>query len=240
MLFARPNLRASARTHFFFLKPRRPKYPLSYTNQYGYLTRLTSNQKESKQMEQHPIQPEPADPLAGYAPVVLRHRQDGWTADRQRSFLTALGQTGCISDACKAAGVSPRSAYRLRARPDATAFARAWDEALLTSVPRLVALAFERASHGAIRELWKDGVLIAETRQPSDKLLMFLLQHLRAGWFGPKNRYSGSLMHQADRRYAEAVEDLADNAEPAEPLLMRDYEAEPPRNLPEPLDDEEW
>jgi hypothetical protein len=189
-------------------------------------------------MEHQPIHPEaPADPLASYTPVTLRARRDGWTADRQRQFLTALTETGCISDACKAAGVSPRSAHRLRARPDATAFARAWDEALLLSVPRLVALAFERASHGAIRELWKDGVLVAESRQPSDKLLMFLLQHLRAGWFGPKAHDAASLILHADRRYAAAVADLADNEALADPLLMRDYVAQPPAELPQPLDD---
>ena len=191
-------------------------------------------------MEHQPIQPEAADPLANYTPVTLRARRDGWTADRQRQFLTALAETGCISDACKAAGVSPRSAHRLRARPDATAFARAWDEALLMSVPRLVALAFERATHGAIRELWKDGVLIGESRQPSDKLLMFLLQHLRAGWFGAKRIGGGSLMLDADRRYAAAVADLADNEAPADPLLMRNYEAEPPAEPLEPIDDEDW
>ena len=194
-------------------------------------------------MHHQPIQPEtPADPLAHYTPVALRARRDGWTADRQRQFLTALAETGCVSDACKAVGVSPRSAHRLRARPDATAFVRAWDEALLMSVQRLVALAFERATHGSIRELWKDGVLIAESRQPSDKLLMFLLQHLRAGWFGPKRIGSGSLMFDADRRYAEAVADLADNEERADPLLLRDYEAKPPAEPVDPLEDidEDW
>lgn len=192
-------------------------------------------------MEHQSIQPEaPADPFANYTPVVLRARRDGWTADRQRQFLAALAETGCISDACKAVGVAPRSAHRLRTRPDAKAFARAWDLALLLAVPRLLAMAFERATHGAIRELWKDGVLIAESRQPSDKLLMFLLQHLRAGWFGPKRIGGGSLTHDADLHYAEAVEELADNEEAADPLLMRDYEAEPPAELPQPLDDEDW
>jgi len=190
-------------------------------------------------MEHQPIEPAQGA-LATYTPVTLRARHDGWTADRQRAFLAALSETGCISDACKAAGVTPRSAYRLRARPDATAFARAWDEALLLSVPRLASLAFERATRGAIRELWKDGVLIAETRQPSDKLLMFLLQHLRVGWFGPKHKYSNSPALGAEQRSAEAMAGLADNAETADPLTMRDYEPVPPEEPFEPLDDEDW
>lgn len=190
-------------------------------------------------MEHQPIEPAAHDPLANYVPVVLRKRRDGWTADRQRIFLTALTETGCISDACKAAGVSARSAYRLRARPDALSFADAWDEALLVSVTRLATLAFERATRGSIRELWKDGVLIAESRQPSDKLLMFLLQHLRAEWFRPKSKSSSSPAAGSERRYARAIENLVDNEEPADPLLLRDYEAQPPAELIDPLDEED-
>lgn len=194
-------------------------------------------------MEHQPIQPaaEPG-PLADYTPVVLRARHNGWTADRQRAFLTALSETGSISDACKVAGVSPRSAYRLRARPDALSFADAWDEALLVSVSRLASLAFERATRGAIRELWKDGVLIAESRQPSDKLLMFLLTHLRAEWFKPKTAMSSSPAAGAERRYAKAVANLTDSDEPADPLLLRDYEPQPPQEPIDPIDDmdEDW
>ncbi|MEP9358276.1 hypothetical protein [Sphingomonas sp. KR3-1] len=188
-------------------------------------------------MEHQPIQYEAADSLADYTPVALRHRHDGWTADRQRLFLTALSETGSISDACKVAEVSPRSAYRLRARADAYSFADAWDEALLVSVTRLASLAFERATRGTIRELWKDGVLVAESRQPSDKLLMFLLQHLRAEWFKPKTKDSRSPASGAERRYANALAKLADNEEPVDPLRMRHYEATPPEDPIDPLDD---
>ena len=72
-----------------------------------------------------PLDPrvEPAN-LADYRPVPqTRVRHDGWTAERQRTFLTVLAETGCISDACCLAGVSSRSAYRLRQRPDAAHFA---------------------------------------------------------------------------------------------------------------------
>jgi hypothetical protein len=193
-------------------------------------------------MEHQPIQPEGSDPLAGYTPIVLRARHDGWTAERQRIFLTALAETGCISEACKAAGVSASSAYRLRHRADADAFARAWDDALLASVSRLAALAFERATHGSIREVWKDGVLVAESREPSERLLMFLLQHLRTEWFRPKTALSTSPSSGAWRRFNAALEELADNGEAADPLLARHYEAQRPAELPDPLGEagEDW
>ncbi|MBX9858014.1 MAG: hypothetical protein K2Y20_00300, partial [Sphingomonas sp.] len=57
-----------------------------------------------------------ADTLA-FAPAPLRTRHDGWSAQRQRDFITALADSGCITLACRAVGVSPQSAYRLRRHP---------------------------------------------------------------------------------------------------------------------------
>lgn len=52
-------------------------------------------------MKHEPLPPDAAAPLADYVPVVLRRmRHDGWTAERQRTFLTALAETGCISESC--------------------------------------------------------------------------------------------------------------------------------------------
>ena len=117
--------------------------------------------------------------LADYRPVVgQRTRHDGWTAERQRTFLTVLAETGCISEACSEAGVSSRSAYRLRQLPHAKAFAEAWDLALRLATVRLIAAAYERALRGTVREFWREGELVAQTRTPSDKLLTFLLGHL--------------------------------------------------------------
>jgi len=190
-------------------------------------------------MEHQPIQPaaEP-DPLADYTPIVLRTRRDGWTADRQRRFLLALAETGCISEACSAVGLSARSAYALRRRPDATAFAEAWNDALLVSTARLTALAFERAARGTVREYWKNGELVGESREPSDRLLLFLLQHLRSDWFSGDSRLP---VAGARQRLDAAMQGLADNEEPGEPLSLRDYQAQPPHELLDPPEDsEEW
>lgn len=114
-----------------------------------------------------------------YEPVKLsRMRPGGWTAERQRKFLVTLAETGSVSEASIMSGVSARSAYRLRQRPHATAFADAWDHALKLASLRLVTLAFERATTGTVREIWREGRLVGTTRAPSEKLLMFLIRHL--------------------------------------------------------------
>ncbi|MBJ6120350.1 hypothetical protein [Sphingomonas mollis] len=116
--------------------------------------------------------------------LTLRPRHDGWTAERQRLFLTALAETGTVSTACEEAGITPRSAYRLRADPRGAAFAAGWDAALHLAVGRLTAIAFERATRGVAKEIWRDGVLVGHIREPSDRMLMFLLRHLAPARFG--------------------------------------------------------
>lgn len=111
-------------------------------------------------------------------PVPVRVRADGWTGERQRTFFVLLAKTGSVSNACREARVSSRSACRLRARRDAEHFARTWDQALKIATVRLTTLAFEPATRGTVREIWKEGQLVQQTREPSDRLPVFLLQHL--------------------------------------------------------------
>jgi hypothetical protein len=73
--------------------------------------------------EPHERPAEPANLADSRAVPQTRVRHDGWTATRQRTFLSALAETGCISEACAHAGVSSRSVYRLRQRADAAHFA---------------------------------------------------------------------------------------------------------------------
>ena len=73
-----------------------------------------------------------SDAPDSYIPVPLAARRNGWTAERQRVFLAALAETGSVALASARAGMTKRSAYRLRARPDAAAFARGWEAALRT------------------------------------------------------------------------------------------------------------
>jgi hypothetical protein len=105
-----------------------------------------------------------------------RNRLAGWSADRQRIFLSALAETGSVHLASNDARLSARSAYRLRTR--SPAFASAWDTALQLSVGRLSAIVFDRAIHGRVEQVYRDGELIGERRVPNDRLLTWLLARL--------------------------------------------------------------
>src|SRR5438105_12392865 len=84
----------------------------------------------------------PAEPPA-FTPAPTRKQVAGWTAERQRRFIDQLAQSGSVGQASAAAGVSTRSAYRLRNKAGAESFAAAWDAALRLSATRLAALAFD-------------------------------------------------------------------------------------------------
>ena len=174
-------------------------------------------------------EPQPAeapDFLADYRPAPVPRRWNGWTAERQRSFLAALAESGCISYAAEEAGITARSAYRLRAHRDGANFAIAWDQALRIAAPKLMTIAYERALRGGYRELWRDGRLISETRAPSDRLLVFLLQHCLAGP-GADRRWArlSAMASEASEVITELP--LADTGVRADPLSAADYLSQP-------------
>jgi len=118
---------------------------------------------------------DPDIPAVPFDPEPSR-RVRGWNAPCQRRFIEALAETGSVHLAAKAAGLSARGAYALRLRSGP--FAAAWDNAQQLAVGRLSALAFDRAIHGRVDQVYRDGALIAEKRVPSDRLLMWLLARL--------------------------------------------------------------
>ena len=172
---------------------------------------------------------------ANYEAVQLaRHRIDGWTAERQRTFLAALADTGCVSVAAEAADITPRSCYRLRRHPQGAAFAKAWDEALLIATGRLVAIAFERAILGTPREIWRDGKLVAEMSVPSDKVMMFLLRQYLPRIYGQCGVGDGSAEAQIARAQAALPATLATlsdiDDESPDALVGADYLPQRPRD----------
>ena len=155
-----------------------------------------------------------ATPFDGIPLEDSRKRLAGWSAGRQRVFLTNLAETGSVHLAAAAARLSARSAYRLRAR--SPAFAAAWDVADQLAVGRLSALAFDRAINGRVEQVWSDGTLVAEKRLPSDKLLMWLLARLDPRRFAApwELRKDGAADPQAEARESfpallEALDDVA-------------------------------
>lgn len=70
-------------------------------------------------------------------PAPLPPDRAHWTPGKQRSFLIALIETGCVAQAARAVGMSPTSAHRLRRRLDGTPFDQQWDAALALYAERL-------------------------------------------------------------------------------------------------------
>ena len=118
----------------------------------------------------------PAMPFDGVELEDSSKRLAGWSADRQRLFLSTLAETGSVHLASSAARLSARGAYKLRTR--SPAFAAAWDTALQLAVGRLSAIVFDRAINGRVEQVFSEGTLVAERRVPSDKLLTWLLARL--------------------------------------------------------------
>lgn len=111
-----------------------------------------------------------------FLPVPLRPRQDGWTPDKQWRFVEALAESGSMTHAVRAVGMSARSAYRLRDHPEGGAFRAAWDAAMAQVWGKLELVALDRAINGERETVEHDSGLVAERHRPcSPKLLIHLL-----------------------------------------------------------------
>ena len=104
------------------------------------------------------------------APLPASRRRDGWTIDRQNAFLTHLAQFGGVASAAKAAGISTRSAYRLRDR--SPPFAAAWDDAIEEGRLRTFDRAMDRAVNGYTMPVYRAGRIVG-TRHRFDNRLTY-------------------------------------------------------------------
>ncbi len=134
----------------------------------------------------NPAIPEDYDPADyRWVPVRRRPRYDGWTDEKQRRFIEVLADTGIVTVAAKAVGMSRESANRLRRSPHGAAFARAWDAAREHSGSALEDIAFERAIEGVEHNVFDEyGNVICTKRVYNDRLLQFLLRNLKPERYG--------------------------------------------------------
>ena len=116
-------------------------------------------------------------PLPDFAPVPRRYRHDGWTPERQKAFIAALAETGCVERAARMVNMAQANCYTLRRAPGAEAFRRAWDAALDFGLKRLKDIAFERAIEGYLVPVFVGGRLMGFRRKHNDALLMFCPRH---------------------------------------------------------------
>jgi hypothetical protein len=98
-------------------------------------------------------------PLPDFTPVPRRYRHDGWTLERQRAFIEALADTGCVTRAASMVNMAQANCYALRRAPGADEFRRAWDAALDFGLKRLKDIAFERAIEGQLVPVFVAGKL---------------------------------------------------------------------------------
>lgn len=112
-----------------------------------------------------------------FGPVPLRYRHDGWLPERQKAFIEALAETGCVETAARSVGMSRNSAYALRGRHDAQAFRLAWAAATDAAISRLGDAALARAIHGVAVPIFHAGEQIGERRHYNERLTMFLLRY---------------------------------------------------------------
>lgn len=112
-----------------------------------------------------------------WLPVLRRPRKDGWTIQRQRDFIAALADSGCVEHAARDIQMSVMSCYRLRRAPGAENFAAAWDAALAQAARMLVDLAFDRAINGSEEPVFdRDGKRVGRRMRHNDRMMMFLLR----------------------------------------------------------------
>lgn len=105
-------------------------------------------------------------------------RSDGWTPDRQRTFLDALAGGLHVEHACRVVGLSPSSAYALRQRSRGAAFALGWDAALLLQRQRIVDDLTARAVQGHVTTITRGDGSTTERHQYDNRLSTYMLTRL--------------------------------------------------------------
>lgn len=108
-----------------------------------------------------------------------RHvRHDGWTPARERIFCENLAETGSVTHAARAAGLSAQSAYARRNTAAGRAFHLAWEAALIHARRRLSDELLSRAMNGCVEAIHRDGVIVAEKHRYDNRLSMAVLTRL--------------------------------------------------------------
>lgn len=158
-------------------------------------------------------------PLGPEAPGWPR-RHDGWTAPKQRLFLTTLAETGIVYRAAAAAGMSHQSAYALRRR--SPAFAAAWSAAVRLAIPVIADIAHRRAIEGQEVEVWYKGECVGTRHHYDNRLLMHMLTHMGKTAMTEDARaayrdFDGCLDRLADDSDARTAATVSAPAVPPEP-----------------------
>lgn len=123
------------------------------------------------------VPPAPDDPLLDFVPVPhVKPKANSITPQVQRAFIAQLAATGIVSQAARHVGKSMEALYKLRQRPGAEGFRRAWDAALDRGVSRLEDCALARAIEGEEKPILHAGKVVGVERRHNEALVMFFLR----------------------------------------------------------------
>jgi hypothetical protein len=106
-----------------------------------------------------------------FVPVRTAARRDGWTPARQRAFIAELATHGSVAAAARAVGMTPQTANRLRRRPGAEGFARAWTVAREEGRLKMYEQAVVEARDGRLVPVTYAGRVIGHRRVFDSRLL---------------------------------------------------------------------
>ena len=106
-----------------------------------------------------------------------RLRHDGWDGPRKATFCRTLAETGVVTEACRACGMSAKAAYALRQRDHV--FALAWEAALSMARERLADELLARSMKGSVEQIMNNhGAIVGERHSYDNKLAMAVLRRL--------------------------------------------------------------
>lgn len=106
-----------------------------------------------------------------------RLRHDGWDGPRKAIFCRTLAETGVVTEACRACGMSAKAAYALRQRDQV--FALAWEAALSMARERLADELLARSMKGSVEQIMNNhGAIVGERHSYDNRLAMAVLRRL--------------------------------------------------------------
>ena len=137
----------------------------------------------------------PDDPEGG-----PRRRHDAFTEARKCIYLKALVKTGCIIDACRLVGPSPRTVYRHQ--ESNPRFAEHCRIALRMCAAPVELTAWQRAVEGVVEEVAVGGRMVTRRRYDHN-LLRLLLQGSNPKKYGPRPGFKRKRLLRYERKRME-------------------------------------
>jgi hypothetical protein len=108
------------------------------------------------------------------------------TAKKRRQFIKSLRNSGNITNAARAIGISRQTAYNFR--KENPRFAAAWNNAIQEHLDQVEEELRRRACDGVDEEVYYQGTVCGAVKKYSDTLLMFYLKARRPEVFSEKVR----------------------------------------------------